>query len=618
MANDDFEWLQSYREPGPFWYPQQNQYASSPSPPQGHPDPFMGFPPTSQIPMSDIHHPYHHQTPYAPLETYVRPQATIYSSSSTYPSTSYQGGQQYRANPPVTAQQPPPVPPRPPPPPPSTVSQPLPTNSAQTQPQNTSSYLNYPPFARTTAIVDSDNNSHDAKRRRLESPATVTMSKPTMPPREILSKYSFTPQDITDRGFLKTRTDIAEPLNVADAAEKLQYDPKTIARDVLIASGRHPTEAPLNHHLFRLRDVFIGLDTASDLETFRWDLVDPREKQANNTTVARDLHPVSAPPLVTSAIARPAQPSPIIRTDPPFTGAAATQQYHQQQHQQQQPQPLQLPQTLQASQTRPQQKSPSQPHSQKQVQPSPQPQSRSHPPPKVELQVQPPPQPQSKPGPSFQIRTKAKPSPRPSTNMVGKRPPGRPPASSKIEVTIPITSQIPYQVYACDWENCQAELHNLEMLKKHIFKVHVPYTLTCQWKNCTFRENLPAVHLYKHVLKEHVESIAWKLGDGPSVPGTEGRVAGESPVPKTIPESIQPGGEDTLIFPASYSSIRAFNRVHGNHTQFEKAREIFKAVQRLKEQIGYGLDPGGCQLATPARVGRVSNDEDVYAVRHES
>lgn len=124
--------------------------------------------------------------------------------------------------------------------------------------------------------------------------------------------------------------------------------------------------------------------------------------------------------------------------------------------------------------------------------------------------------------------------------------------------------------------------------------------------------------MYKHVLSEHVVSIAWTLGDGPSVPATEDRVAGESPLPKTIPESTQPGGEDSLVFPASYSSIRAFNRVHGNHTQIEKAREIFKAVQRLKEHIGYGLDPGGCQLATPTRIGRVSNDEDVYAVRHES
>ncbi|GIJ92066.1 hypothetical protein Asppvi_011041 [Aspergillus pseudoviridinutans] len=613
MANDYFEWLQNYRETGPSQFPQQNQYAASPTPFQGYPDSFLDFPPASQTPLSDIRQPYHYQTHYAPLEQYVRPQDPAYSSSSAYPFTSYQGGQQYRANPLATTQQPPPAPT-----PPSTLSQTLPADSAQTQPQNTLSYLNYPPFARATEVVDADISGHDAKRRRLESPATVTMSKPTMPPQESLSKFSFTPQDTTDRSFLRTRTDIAKPLNVTEAAEKLQYDPKTIARDVLIASGRHPTEAPLNHHLFRLRDVFVGLDTASDLETFRWDLVDPEEKQANNTSTARDIHPLSAPAHLTSAMARPAQPN------PPYAGVAATPQHHRQQHQQLgqlQPRPLH---TLQVSQTGPQQKSPSQPDSQRQVQLPSDPQSRSHPPPQVQLQVQPPSQPQLKPGPSIQIRTKSQPSPkaksspRQSTNMVGKRPPGRPPASSKIEVTIPVTSQIPYQVYTCGWENCQAELHNLEMLKKHIFKVHVPYTLTCQWKDCTFRENLPAVQLYKHVLSEHVVSIAWTLGDGPSVPATEGRVVDESPVPKTIPDSIQPGGEDSLVFPASYSSIRAFNRVHGNHTQIEKAREIFKAVQRLKEHIGYGLDPGGCQLATPARIGRVSNDEDVYAVRHES
>ncbi|KAH1520391.1 hypothetical protein KXX06_008637 [Aspergillus fumigatus] len=545
MANDYFERLQNHRETGPSQFPQQNQYASFRSPFQRYPDAVLDLPPTYQTPLSDIHQPYHYQTHYAPLEQYVRPQDTTYSSLTTYPLIPYQGGQQYRANPPATTHQPPPAPPL------STLSQPLPWNHAQTQPQNTLSYLNYPPSTRAAEVVDVDVSGHDGKRRRLESSATVTLSKPTMPPQGRLSKYSFTPQDTTDRSYLKTRADIAKPLDVTDAAEKLQYDPKTIARDVLIASGRHPTEAPLNHHLFRLRDVFTGLDTASDLETFRWDLVDPDDKQANNTTTARDVQLLSAPAHVTSAM------------------------------------------------------------------------PRSHPSPQVQLQAQPPSQPQPKPGPSIQIRTKTQPppkaksSPRSSTNMVGRRP-GRPPASSKIEVTIPITSQIPYKVYTCGWEKCQAELHNLEMLKKHIFKIHVPYTLTCQWKDCTFRENLPAVQLYKHVLSEHVVSIAWTLGDGPSVPATEDRVAGESPLPKTIPESTQPGGEDSLVFPASYSSIRAFNRVHGNHTQIEKAREIFKAVQRLKEHIGYGLDPGGCQLATPTRIGRVSNDEDVYAVRHES
>lgn len=83
------------------------------------------------------------------------------------------------------------------------------------------------------------------------------------------------------------------------------------------------------------------------------------------------------------------------------------------------------------------------------------------------------------------------------------------------------------------------------------------------------------------------------------------------------PEPRQPGG-DSLIFPASYSSIRAFNRVHGNTSQKAKAQEILKAVQRLKERIGVGLDPGGCQLATPARNERVSNDEEVYELCSDS
>lgn len=86
-------------------------------------------------------------------------------------------------------------------------------------------------------------------------------------------------------------------------------------------------------------------------------------------------------------------------------------------------------------------------------------------------------------------------------------------------------------------------------------------------------------------------------------------------VPLTIPESNQPGNEDSLIFPADIGSIRAFNRVHGNIKPEDKACEILKAVQRLKEHVGVGLDPGGCELATPQRNQRVSNDEDVYEVR---
>lgn len=93
--------------------------------------------------------------------------------------------------------------------------------------------------------------------------------------------------------------------------------------------------------------------------------------------------------------------------------------------------------------------------------------------------------------------------------------------------------------------------------------------------------------------------------------------ASRSSQTQATPEANQPGDGDALIFPASHSSIRAFNRVHGNKSQLDKAHEIFKAVQRLKERIGVGLDPGGCQLATPERNERV-NDEEIYELHPES
>ena len=69
---------------------------------------------------------------------------------------------------------------------------------------------------------------------------------------------------------------VVEPMNQRrDALRRSSYDPKTIARDILLASGKHPSMPPLNHHLEVLRDRFVSVDPNSDLSTFRWDLVDP-------------------------------------------------------------------------------------------------------------------------------------------------------------------------------------------------------------------------------------------------------------------------------------------------------------------------------------------------------
>ncbi|KAL4973286.1 hypothetical protein BDW66DRAFT_168775 [Aspergillus desertorum] len=405
-----------------------------------------------------------------------------------------------------------------------------------------------------------------------------------------LAAYTSRPENPADRTYLKRRTDIVSRLNEADAAQKTAYDPQTIARDILIASGRHPTEAQLNHHLVHLRDIFTAVEMNSDLARFRWDLVDPGQPSREIKAEAAN-HSV---PTRTSETA----PHPAVQVAVPVNNTFSPPQYPSQ-SQYSSP----VPQLQQVQLPPP---PPQQPNSQfiSQNQPQFQPQ--------VQLKRQ---QPVS--SPVHQPRSE---TPNTPESMEKKRR-GRPPGSTN-KPKVGAASVAPpqrtssYPVFACRWGNCQSELHNLELLKKHLFKSHVSYQITCGWKGCTFTGTLPAAELMKHAKKEHIDSLAWKLGDGPAVPTSVDRDI--SAVPLTIPESNQPGNEDALIFPAEYNSIRAFNKVHGNNSQLEKAREIFRAVQRLKERIGVGLDPGGCELATPLRNQRLSNDEDVYEVRPAS
>ncbi len=96
------------------------------------------------------------------------------------------------------------------------------------------------------------------------------------------------------------------------------------------------------------------------------------------------------------------------------------------------------------------------------------------------------------------------------------------------------TSPPQYNIYACQWRKCDAKLHNLSTLRKHIARVHeVPADETkgegqpCWWKNCrTLKVNdaeiSPEVTFNStsdwldHVESDHLHPIGMKLGDGPS------------------------------------------------------------------------------------------------------
>lgn len=64
------------------------------------------------------------------------------------------------------------------------------------------------------------------------------------------------------------------------AGRKNMYDPRTIARDVLLATGRHPEMRPLNGHLMGMQKLLVDHNSGVeyhkyDLGTLRWDLIDP-------------------------------------------------------------------------------------------------------------------------------------------------------------------------------------------------------------------------------------------------------------------------------------------------------------------------------------------------------
>ena len=78
-----------------------------------------------------------------------------------------------------------------------------------------------------------------------------------------------------------------------------------------------------------------------------------------------------------------------------------------------------------------------------------------------------------------------------------------------------------YQVYNCRWSDCDAQLHSLDVLKKHVLKVHgksdEENQYPCLWRGCADSEetfdDIPT--WLGHVDKEHLQPVAWQLGDGP-------------------------------------------------------------------------------------------------------
>lgn len=429
-----------------------------------------------------------------------------------------------------------------------------------------------------------------AKMRRLDNCKSQTMTPQNDP-----SAGSSVPGAQVSMGYarprgpskiLKNRDDLVQPIIQSYALLKVSYDPTTIARDVLIAAGRHPTEKHLNHHLEALRRNFTKLDYVADLATFRWDLVDVKQPEPQVDRMPR----VPVPQMPPSRPPQPAwqllprdpgiTPNHVIPRDyahmpsrdtPPNRQAAMTERidarappgglspwgtlpfkpptYHSPQHifpsnlpsglPRVDPAPalpkfsshqsVPLPTPPPPPQPQPQQRRPSTTNSAAPPKPPPTTKQQANP----EFITKPKPQGKTVKSQSDSGRSVKSPEarrlPQPQVviplspaKMPVKKRPGRPPksAAKNIEVAIHREQPVNYQIFPCKWEGCTAELHNIDSVRAHLIKVHIPHSLVCKWKDCGNKTPMAAADMFTHLSTEHIAKMAWALGDGPTVPVT--------------------------------------------------------------------------------------------------
>ncbi|KAM0369006.1 hypothetical protein ACHAPK_006670 [Fusarium culmorum] len=73
--------------------------------------------------------------------------------------------------------------------------------------------------------------------------------------------------------------------------------------------------------------------------------------------------------------------------------------------------------------------------------------------------------------------------------------------------------------FLCEWMDCKAELHNLETLRRHVYKVHGD-SVECLWGKCGRLEEPPEFEdnegFNDHVEEAHLVPLLWHVGDGPN------------------------------------------------------------------------------------------------------
>ncbi|CBX92708.1 hypothetical protein LEMA_P054140.1 [Plenodomus lingam JN3] len=398
------------------------------------------------------------------------------------------------------------------------------------------------PHVQDVMRVDAEPNITNFPIAHISRPVQEPVYQPVLPPNEEFRNQP-----------------IVKVLDKKKALRRNNYNPATIARDVLLACGRHPSERQLNQHLDGLRAT-LGIVFESDLSTLRWDILDPgtpppgyfkdsveawtgdaddEDESEDESRPRASLHATSGEGGASKVQALPAATNPFKqkrRGRPPRHSYPANTAPTTPDH---------VPSTadMSSSATHPSSATAGIGYhafrSATQYGPD----------------GQPLPKKKGRPiGWRKAIHGSAAARIRPPLNgHTGPFNSHQPPHSSSLRNVktdanepIRIDSRSPtvarrvpqLQSYKCLWKKCEAELHNLETLKKHVFKVHriaTPQnTLECSWGDCgkevanhdtmtnmIIDEITP--HSFdresewrQHIQESHFDPLSWELGDGPA------------------------------------------------------------------------------------------------------
>jgi hypothetical protein len=357
---------------------------------------------------------------------------------------------------------------------------------------------------------------------------------------------------------------IVEPLDKKKALRRNTYNPATIARDVLLACGRHPSQRRLNQHLEVLRTNIPQISYESDLSTIKWDLIDPgnpppgyfkdsvqaliedADDEDDSEDEERDQTARRGSSYATGGESANTRVQALPEATNPFK-----------QKRRGRPPRHSLPNTTLPStpdrQTSPASMSASAPRSaaagvgysafrsatEYGPDGKPLPKKKGRP---VGWRKAIHGSSAAQQRPAMNDHTGKYVPPQPST----LRDVGNDAEPIRIDSRSPSVSRVPqYQSFKCKWQNCKAELHNLETLQKHVFKVHkketLRNTLECLWDSCgkevtsfdpmsnmSIERHTP--HAFEaenawrqHIQQNHFDPLAWEQGDGPAggLSGTE-------------------------------------------------------------------------------------------------